>query len=88
MTIIESKKVKDLFFLNLMYEIHQVSDKLKLFEIKYNMPFSDFENRIKKQTTENFIEWDDYLEWKACLQMKEKYIIEKKDLADGNFNVS
>lgn len=86
MTIIESKKIKDLFFLNLMYEIHRVSEKLKLFELKYMMSFSGFENKITQQSHENFPEWDDYMEWKACQQMKDKYDIEKKDIADGNFN--
>lgn len=88
MTIIESKKIKDLFFLNLMYEIHRINDRIKLFEVKYNMSFSTFEEKLKQQTKENLKEWDDYMEWKACMQMKEKYYSEKKDIADGNYTVS
>ena len=88
MVIIEKEKIKDMYFLNLMYEIHKISEKIRLFQIRYKMNFQKYQKKIKKNKNEIYTEWEDYMEWKACMNMKKKYDIEKKEIENGNFKMS
>ncbi|HBX52247.1 MAG TPA: hypothetical protein DEH02_14380 [Bacteroidales bacterium] len=57
-------------------------EKLKLFRIRYRISFKEFEKKINSSKKEIFSEWDDYMEWKACINMKKKYEAEKKDIGN------
>ncbi len=62
MTIISKEKVKDMYYANLTYEYHRVSEKIRLFEEKYGMSFGKFEKGLKG-SEEDIEKWDDYMEW-------------------------
>ncbi len=61
---IEIETAKKYYYTNLIYELHIAEEKLSLFKKKYQTDFDEFEESLKNQK-ENFLKWDDYLEWKA-----------------------
>lgn len=84
MTTISEEKIKELYFLNLLYELHRVSEKIKLFESKYKVNFEEFEKLVKTEE-ENFEHWDDYMEWKA-LERKLQQLRKEKEVLDATNN--
>jgi len=88
MVIITSNTAKDMYYANLIYEIHKTQENIRLFEKKYGMCFKDFEEKIKTSDKENFEEWDDYIDWKACEKTMKELFTEKEDIERGNFKVS
>lgn len=66
MSILEVSKseIKEYQKLKIISEAALLKEHIKLFEQKYGCHFTEFEARIK-QTAEDFVSWDDYLEWKA-----------------------
>jgi hypothetical protein len=61
---IEIETAKKYYYTNLIYELHIAEEKLFLFKKKYQEDFDEFEKFLKNQK-EDFLKWDDYLEWKA-----------------------
>ncbi len=87
MTVISKEKVKDMYYANLMYEYHKVSEKIRLFERKYGMSFDSFERDLKGSEKEDIEKWDDYMEWKGCEKVLQKLIKEKKELEIRDYTV-
>ena len=87
MVTIDLNTAKDMYFLNLMYELHKISEKLKFFENKYQKSYEAFEKEIKNAKEEDFEKWDNYLEWKAYKKIQSKYYEEKEDIENGNFKI-
>lgn len=87
MTVISKEKVKDLYYANLMYEYHRVTEKIRLFEKKYGMPFDRFEKDLKGSEKEDIEKWDDYMEWKGYEKVLQRLIKEKKELEIGDYTV-
>ncbi|TVM03672.1 MAG: hypothetical protein CV087_03720 [Candidatus Brocadia sp. WS118] len=50
--------------LDLISEIQAIKKSLELFERKYNTSFKEFEKEVL-EGEEEFVKWDDYMEWKA-----------------------
>jgi len=88
MTVISKEKVRDMYYANLMYEYHRVSEKIRLFEKKYGASFSEFEKKLKGSEKEDFAKWDDYMEWKGYEKVLQRLIKEKKELEIGDYKVS
>ncbi len=88
MVFIDKEKVKDMYFAALMHDFHRVTEKIRLFEMKYSSSFEDFENSLDTSEKEDFEKWDDYMEWKGCVQVMHKISRERKDLEVGDFKVS
>jgi len=88
MTVISKEKVKDMYYANLLYEYHRVTEKIRLFEKKYGASFSEFEKKLKTSGKEDFAEWDDYMEWKGYEMVLQRLIKEKKELEIGDYKVS
>ena len=88
MTTISLQAVKELYYANLIYEIHKTKDKIHFLAKKYNLSFDDFEKQVKSSDKEDFTKWDDYMEWKAYEKILTKFSKEKKDLEVGNYQVS
>lgn len=66
MTIIAKEDVVNkLNKIFLMYENHIIKEKLRLLKKKYSVSLDEFEKNISQKNSENFEEWDDYIEWKA-----------------------
>lgn len=88
MTVITKEKVKDMYYANLMYEYHRVTEKIRLFGNKYGMSFVDFEKAVKSAEKEDTEKWDDYMEWKGYEKVLQMLIKEKKELESGNYTLS
>ncbi len=87
MTVITKEKVKDMYYANLMYEYHRVTEKIRLFEKKYEMPFNEFEKDIKSSKNEDIEKWDDYMEWKGYEKTLQRINKEKMELEIGDYKV-
>ena len=87
MTIINSDIIKNLYYTNILYEIHTVEDKLSFFESKYKNNLIKFESDLKS-SDENFEKWDDYMEWKAFYKKHQDLSAQKVDIENGNYKVS
>jgi hypothetical protein len=87
MTVITKEHIKGLYFVNLLYEMHLVDERISLSQKKYNNSFLEFEKIIKSEK-ESFEKWDDYLEWEGYRKKYEQLNIEKKDLDNGNIRVA
>jgi len=88
MTTLEIGTVKNLYYANILYQLHLVEDKLNYFRSKYEMEFENFETGIKSSKEENFEQWDDYMEWKAFNKNYLDLSRQKKDIEDGNFKMA
>lgn len=88
MAVISKKKLKDMYYANLMYEYHRVTEKIRLFENKYGMIFVNFEKAVKSVEKEDTEKWDDYMEWKGYEKVLQGLIKEKKELESGNYTLS
>jgi len=73
MAVLNGKKIMNLYKAELLYELHRVSECIKMFEAKYGKSFKEFEKEITS-SPESFEAWDDYMEWKACIKEIEKLI--------------
>ncbi|MCX8027950.1 MAG: hypothetical protein N3A62_08885, partial [Thermodesulfovibrionales bacterium] len=87
MTVISKEKVKDMYYANLIYEYHRVSEKIRLFEKKYGMSFYEFESNLKNSDKEDFERWDDYMEWKGYEKVLQGLINEKREIEIGDYTV-
>lgn len=88
MVIIDKEKAKEMYYANMMCEIHKVTEKIRLFTKKYAMSFVQFEKEVKGSEKEDFEKWDDYMEWKGYENVLQYLIKEKKDLDVGDYKVS
>jgi hypothetical protein len=87
-TTINSDIARDMYYANLMYEIHKIKEKIRFFASKYSLSFDDFEKEVKRAAKEDFTKWDDYMEWKTYEKLLKKFYKEKRDLEVGNYKVS
>jgi hypothetical protein len=88
MVDMQSSKVKDYYYLNVLSEYHKVKDKIQFYENKYGIDFLNFEKSVNSSEKEDFEIWDDYIEWKAFFLSLDKIICDKQDIENGNFRVS
>lgn len=84
---IEIETAKKYYYTNLIYELHIAEEKLSLFKKKYQANFDEFEESLKNQK-EDFLKWDDYLEWKAFRRVYDELKKNKEDFNNGNFKVA
>jgi hypothetical protein len=88
MTTIHKQTILELYYINILYEIHKVDEKLKLLKSKYKITLKQFEKKIKTGRKENFDHWDDYMEWKAYDKSQKELIRKKNDILNGNYKIS
>ncbi|MCX7736158.1 MAG: hypothetical protein N2319_05555 [Candidatus Kapabacteria bacterium] len=88
MVKINFEQVKDYQLYSIIYQIHNIKDKLSFFEKKYNKNFQEFEEEIKSNSEENFEKWDDYIQWKAYIKSYQKLNSEREDILNGNYQFS
>jgi len=61
---ISEGEVKDYLKLKSLSRLTQIKEKIRLFNQKYQIDFSQFEQSVTN-SKEDFEKWDDYIEWKA-----------------------
>ncbi len=88
MTTISSQTIVELYYANVVFELHQTTNKLSLFKKKYKTDFEGFEKKVKGYKKENFEKWDDYIEWKGLNKYYRELLTKKKDLASGNIKIT
>lgn len=75
--IISKDEIKEYEKLKIITEITLIKEKISLFETKYGCALDAFKKKMEDHE-EIFEEWDDYIEWKANLDilgdLKEKLI--------------
>lgn len=88
MTTLDLETIKNLYYANIVYEIHVVMDKINYYNSKYNTDFESFEKDIKGEKKEEFEKWDDYMEWKGFQKTLNDLNLKKTDLENGNIKVA
>jgi len=68
MVIIHKQNIVDMFLMETLAEFHKVREKLRFFQEKYHRDFETFSIEIEREE-ENFEHFDDYMEWKAYIQL-------------------
>lgn len=80
-TWVNKDQAQEDFFRNLMgkalLKMEFYRSRMKPFEVKYQIAFTDFQKQVQNATVENFKAWDDLIEWEAYhaafAQWKERY---------------
>lgn len=85
--VINKEAIKDMYYANLMYEYHKVTEQIRLFEKKYGMSFTEFVKGIKTSKKEDIEKWDDYMEWKGYEKVLQKLVKEKKGLRIADYRM-
>ena len=62
-----SEEIKEIEMLKIISEATPIKEKIKLFEIKYQCSFEEFEHKLKEEA-EDYTKWDDYIEWKSYIE--------------------
>lgn len=88
MTTLNLETIKNLYYANIVYEIHVVMDKINYYSRKYNTDFESFEKTMKGENEEKFETWDDYMEWKGFQKTLNDLNLKKTDLENGNIKVA
>jgi hypothetical protein len=68
--------------------LHTVREKIRLFEQKYNQPWSEFKQQVEQATQEDFSQWDDYIEWKAQMKICNDLCGKIEEVKHGNFEIA
>ena len=87
MVIVHKQNIADILLMEALGELHQVREKLRLFQQKYQQSFEEFSSRLEREE-ENFERFDDYIEWKAYMQLLHEIEQKIEDLKHGNFQVA
>ncbi len=87
MLTIKKSEIADGLLLALLSDMHVVKDKLAYFEKKYNVSYEVFEQTVKTQE-ENYQQWDDYIEWKAYINMLKDINRKISDINNADFEVN
>jgi len=76
-----------MFLMETLAEFHKVREKLRFFQEKYHRDFETFSIEIEKEE-ENFEHFDDYMEWKAYIQLFGDIKQKIEDIKNGNFQLA
>jgi len=88
MVTLSKNQVCNLIMLSYLSEKRLLEEKILLMEKKYNTNFEEFEKNLKNSTTENFSEWDDYIEWKAYISSYRQINNQIEDVKIGDFQLA
>ena len=76
-----------MFLMKTLAEFHKVREKLRFFQEKYHRDFETFTIEIEREE-ENFEHFDDYMEWKAYIQLFGDIKQKIEDIKNGNFQLA
>ena len=76
-----------MFLMETLAEFHKVREKLRFFQEKYHRDFETFSIEIEREE-ENFEHSDDYMEWKAYIQLFGDIKQKIEDIKNGNFQLA
>jgi hypothetical protein len=79
---ISQDEVKDYLKLKTLSRLTQLKEKIRLFNQKYNMNFTQFELSVKN-SEEDFEKWDDYIEWKAYEDFQNDLLVKLREIENA-----
>jgi len=88
MITVNKQDVANWLLMDYQANLHNVKEKLRFFELKYNQTWNVFEQEIKKSRQEDFSKWDDYIEWKAYLKTAEDIAFKIQEVKNGHFAIT
>ena len=88
MLVIDKHRVADWMLLSYLAEQRQLHEKIVLFEKKYRQTFNEFKSKTNQKENENFLEWDDLIEWQAYTDFYTNITKTINDIKSGNFQVA
>lgn len=87
MWTVSKAEVADLLKLNLLARLREVQEKEELFEQEHEQSFRAFEEAAL-HGSEDFAQWDDYVEWKAYRKVAQDLKAKIRALRHGDFEVA
>jgi len=87
MVVFSKQNIGNILLLEAFGELHQVREKLRFFQGKYQQDFENFSKQLK-DGKENFEHFDDYIEWKAYTKLFHETKKKIEDLKHGNFQIN
>ncbi len=87
MITISKHHISEWLLLDAYSEIHIAKDKIRFFERKYNTNFAEFEKNLNREK-ENIEHFDDYIEWKAYMQVLQSAQKKVNDIRHGYIKIS
>ena len=66
---------------------HHYEEMIGQFERKYGMDYINFEKHIEAASQEVFEEWDDSIDWGACVGFLEEINQNIAEIQQGNFQL-
>lgn len=87
MVSVSKKQVENLLRMTLLAQSSGVGDKIAWFEKKYPQGFAALESALQSEP-ENFVRWDDYMEWKAYRNVHDELQHDLSELRHGHFEIA
>ena len=84
MQVISKNEVSNFLLMQTMYEQAKLREQLEVFQKKYGVSFEKFEEMQKESFEENFVEHDDYIDWKAAHYFYELNLQKLHDIQHGD----
>jgi hypothetical protein len=88
MMTVSTSDVSNVLLMEWFGRKHVVDGKVGYFTRLYGMGFKEFEKKVKAAGEEKFAEWDDYMEWKACLHQLKDIEQNIAELKSGKFKLA
>ncbi len=88
MITVKKQDVANWLLMDYQANLHNITEKLRFFEHKYNKPWDIFEQEIKKADEEDFCKWDDYIEWKSYKKTAEEITFKIQEVKNGHFAIT
>ena len=88
MITIQKQNVANWLLAEYLANSHTVNEKLRLFENKYAQTWDEFSKEVKAAPDEDFGRWDDYIEWKAYINMAKDLAFKIEEVRRGNFKIA
>ena len=88
MHTLSKKQVAHSLLLDYIAQKQVIVQKITWLEEKYALDFHAFEKKIEQNETEDFAQWDDYIEWKAYEVFLKEILTKIEDIKHGDFQVA
>jgi len=88
MIAVKKQDVGNWLLIEYLSTLHTISEKLRFFEQKYHQSWETFNTDIATSVKEDFARWDDYIEWKAYIKIKEELSAKIDEVRHGNFEIT
>ncbi len=85
---VAKQQVSEWLLLEEMDKKRRYEERLLALQTKYNTDFDTFEVRVNGAVTEDFAQWDDYLDWQATKELHQALLVRIELIRRGDFQVA